>query len=421
MLPSRVVEPEPEPEPRVPPPRLPPLPGIGQKAGQKAGQTAGGALVLSASHTANLEELSKKKLSELCKLARAKDVDQYQIDEAVHAADPKKAILSLLGGHRSATAQAAADTGSASHAASDECIGPVPDGQRELQVLCSTWNLKGLLPDCSLTPLLPSGFDIYAVATQESCASISKSLLWSSKKAWEEMVSSHLSTAYEMVCAETLGATHLMVLAKKSTVKAVGGVSCVRSATLATGVGNVVKNKGGVGICMRICGTSIVFVSSHFAASQTKVKERNADFKRINEELPLDCDVPTTHEPGTALSDRFDMVFWLGDLNYRIDGNRKAVEKLIKKNAEAALRNNDQLLNEQSRGNVFQGFREGKIRFNPTYKFDPGTDTYDTSSKQRIPAWTDRILYKTLDDEVRTRLRLCNYDSQGSLNCSDHK
>eukprot|EP01043_Picozoa_sp_COSAG02_P046148 COSAG02_NODE_4291_length_5541_cov_2.094267_4_plen_416_part_00 len=415
MLPARVVEPEPEPEPepRLPPARLPPLAGIEQKVG--------GVLASSVARTANLEELAKKKLSELCKLARAKDVDQYQIDEAMQAADPKKAILSLLNRHRSAAPHAAADAGSTSHTASDECSGPVPGGQRELQVLCSTWNLKGLLPDCSLTPLLPSGYDIYAVATQESCASISKSLVWSSKKAWEEMVSLHLSTTYETVCAETLGATHLIVLAKRSIVKAIGGVSCVRSATLATGMGNVVKNKGGVGICMRIGGTSIAFVSSHFAASQTKVKERNADFKRINEELPLDCNVPTKHGPGTALSDRFDMVFWLGDLNYRIDGNRKVVEKLIKRNAEAALRNNDQLINERNRGNVFQGFREGKIRFAPTYKFDPGTDTYDTSSKQRIPAWTDRILYKTQNDEVRTRLRLCNYDSQASLNCSDHK
>ena len=84
MLPSqvvRVVEPEPEPEPRLPPARLPPLPGIEQKVG--------GALALSVAHTANLEELSIKKLSVLCMLARAKDVDQYQIYEAIQAADPK--------------------------------------------------------------------------------------------------------------------------------------------------------------------------------------------------------------------------------------------------------------------------------------------------------------------------------------------
>jgi hypothetical protein len=417
MLPGRSLEePEPEPEPMAlpgelpslpsKPSRLPPLRGGARKGGSKAPAPA----ALTEAQRANMEELGKKKLSELCKLARAKDVDQYEIDDAVQATDPKKAILGLLAGHPA--------TGLA---ASDECVGAVPADQRELQILCTTWNLKGTLPEESLTPLLPTGYDVYAVATQESCASIEKSLVWSSKKAWEGMVSAHLNKGYEMVCAETLGATHLMVLVRKSVIRAAGGLSSVRSATLATGIGNVVGNKGGVGICLRLYGTSMLFVSSHLAAGQNKSKERNADFHRINTELPLSCDVPSTHDPGTALSDRFDMVFWLGDLNYRIDGNRGVVEKLIRKNAEAALRNNDQLLNQRAQGNVFEGYREGKICFKPTYKYDPGTDTYDTSKKQRVPAWTDRVLYKTLTEEVRTRLRLCQYDSQDSLKCSDHK
>ena len=48
-------------------------------------------------------------------------------------------------------------------------------------------------------------------------------------------------------------------------------------------------------------------------------------FSSINAELPLHCEVPPRHPPGTPLTDRFDMVFWLGDLNYRIDGNRSVV------------------------------------------------------------------------------------------------
>lgn len=45
-------------------------------------------------------------------------------------------------------------------------------------------------------------------------------------------------------------------------------------------------------------------------------------------------------------------------------------------------------------GQAFVGLQEGPIKFLPTYKYDNGTNTYDTSEKMRIPAWTDRILFK---------------------------
>ena len=39
---------------------------------------------------------------------------------------------------------------------------------------------------------------------------------------------------------------------------------------------------------------------------------------------------------------------------------------------------------------------EGPLHFRPTYKFDKNSDDYDTSAKHRVPAWTDRILYKAV-------------------------
>jgi phosphatidylinositol-bisphosphatase len=32
---------------------------------------------------------------------------------------------------------------------------------------------------------------------------------------------------------------------------------------------------------------------------------------------------------------------------------------------------------------VFTGYTEGKLTFPPTYKFDPGTDNWDSSEKAR--------------------------------------
>ena len=41
-----------------------------------------------------------------------------------------------------------------------------------------------------------------------------------------------------------------------------------------------------------------------------------------------------------------------------------------------------------SPGSIFKGFQEPDIRFLPSYKFDVGKDSYDTTSKQRTPSYT---------------------------------
>lgn len=55
--------------------------------------------------------------------------------------------------------------------------------------------------------------------------------------------------------------------------------------------------------------------------------------------------------------------------------------------------------------------------FAPTYKFDRGTQQYDTSEKRRIPSWTDRILWKQRGNLVQS----LHYDSCPSISISDHK
>ena len=48
----------------------------------------------------------------------------------------------------------------------------------------------------------------------------------------------------------------------------------------------------------------------------------------------------------------------------------------------------DQLNFVMTSGAAFSGYIEGPIVFRPTYRYDVGTDNYDTSEKLRIPAWT---------------------------------
>lgn len=148
----------------------------------------------------------------------------------------------------------------------------------------------------------------------------------------------------------------------------------------------------------------------------------------------------------------FDRVVWAGDLNYRINAPRPVADLLLSKGMHEVLLNNEQLSLERGRDRdreemikiregggaggdgdrrgLFSGYSEGPLNFRPTYKFDTGTDTYDTSSKQRVPAWTDRILYsgagacKKGEGEVgasTSGMQLRAYRSVGELKTSDHR
>jgi len=113
-----------------------------------------------------------------------------------------------------------------------------------------------------------------------------------------------------------------------------------------------------------------------------------------------------------------DFTVWLGDLNYRIDLARSEVASALGEEALDTLAANDQLKKAQTEGRVAAGYREGPLSFPPTYKFDHGSDNYDSSDKARIPAWTDRILFRS---RVRNHLELLSYQSCADVRSSDHR
>ena len=88
-----------------------------------------------------------------------------------------------------------------------------------------------------------------------------------------------------------------------------------------------------------------------------------------------------------------------------------------------------QLKQVMDEGVAFSEYTEGPLLFKPTYKYDLGTDNYDSTEKARIPAWTgectrghlsivnskplpDRILFKgdALDLSVYSRAELKGSD-----------
>lgn len=66
-----------------------------------------------------------------------------------------------------------------------------------------------------------------------------------------------------------------------------------------------------------------------------------------------------------------DMVVFLGDFNYRLyDISYDEARDFVSQRCFDWLKEKDQLRAEMKAGKVFQGMREGIIRFPPTYKFE---------------------------------------------------
>ena len=61
----------------------------------------------------------------------------------------------------------------------------------------------------------------------------------------------------------------------------------VRSQSVATGLGNVLGNKGGCAISLAVGHRSFLFVNCHLAAKVEKVKERSSNMQRIFSSLKL--------------------------------------------------------------------------------------------------------------------------------------
>lgn len=81
-----------------------------------------------------------------------------------------------------------------------------------------------------------------------------------------------------------------------------------------------------------------------------------------------------------------------------------------------SLLSKDQLRTEKAKSNYLLMYEEADITFLPTYKYDPHTDDFDSSKKQRVPAWCDRILYHSAKNSVK-----CLHYDKIDRRDSDHR
>ncbi|KAJ5050942.1 uncharacterized protein L3040_002809 [Drepanopeziza brunnea f. sp. 'multigermtubi'] len=196
-------------------------------------------------------------------------------------------------------------------------------------------------------------------------------------------------------------------------------------AQLKRGLGGHHGNKGALIVRFVLDDTSMCFVNCHLAAGQSQSKDRTADLAAIfDSHLLLPVTQPDVLQDsyvgggdGSMVLDH-EICVLNGDLNYRIDTmGTQGVVSLLKKGDLAKLLTRDQLLMTRRRQpwHKVQAFREGPITFAPTYKYDVGTDKYDSSEKKRVPAWCDRVLYRGGDG-----IKQLDYRRE-ELHLSDHR
>ncbi|XP_043856318.1 synaptojanin-2 isoform X2 [Dromiciops gliroides] len=299
---------------------------------------------------------------------------------------------------------------------------------KRIRIAMGTWNVNGgkqfrsnLLGTGELTDWLldspklsgatefqddSSPADIFAVGFEEMVELSAGNIVNASttnRKMWGEQLQKAISRShrYILLTSAQLVGVCLYIFVRPYHVPFIRDVAID---TVKTGMGGKAGNKGAVGIRFQFHSTSFCFICSHLTAGQSQVKERNEDYKEITQKLSFPM--------GRSVFSH-DYVFWCGDFNYRIDLTYEEVFYFVKRQDWKKLLEFDQLQLQKSSGKIFKDFHEGTINFGPTYKYDVGSEAYDTSDKCRTPAWTDRVLWwrkKHPLDKTAGELNLLDHD-----------
>ena len=308
----------------------------------------------------------------------------------------------------------------------------------EIPIHIITWNIASRNPSlhdveslflpqetCIDNPDIYSSTDILVIGLQEAYQSV-QDVVQSSvpvlgKDPLVELFSQFLcQKGFTRLSSSRLLGILTMVFVKCPLLCYIRGID---TCTTKTGMNGWLGNKGASSIRFSLHGVSFCFTNCHL------VPHYENNYKRIQELADIFADQLFFSHPHQLMS--HDALILFGDLNFRVEG--KSVDEVItilssKKGSE--LLNHDQLHLEQIRGDESPSqlfnFMEMPISFPPSYKYDPGTDSFNLG---RPPAWCDRILWRTherrlpriTDPEPRGLLTQQHYSIHMQPRLSDHK
>ncbi|RVE64636.1 hypothetical protein OJAV_G00127770 [Oryzias javanicus] len=222
---------------------------------------------------------------------------------------------------------------------------------------------------------------------------------------------------YKPIAVQTLWNIKLAVLVKP---EHENRISHVGMSSVKTGIANTLGNKGAVGVSFMFNGTSFGFVNCHLTSGNEKIGRRNQNYLDILRLLSLGDKQLSSFD----ISLRFTHLFWLGDLNYRLDMDIQEILNYINRKEFEPLLKVDQLNLEREKNKVFLRFAEEEISFPPTYRYERGSrDTYvwqkqkATGMRTNVPSWCDRILWKSYPE---THIVCNSYGCTDDIVTSDH-
>lgn len=237
----------------------------------------------------------------------------------------------------------------------------------------------------------------------------------SASKPWDDRIEAALQQKFNGHTYVKIAGIHMVGLSLSVFARSVVAkyVSDVATETVGTGLMGLAGNKGAVLARLSLFDTQLCFINSHLAAHAKNVAARNNDFATILQRARFDGPLGPKSQP--LKTSRFDQVYWLGDLNYRLTLQdwEHVVERVALEDWSYLLEH-DQLVIEKRAGRTFMDFHEGPVTFAPTYKYAVGSLDYD-SAKARVPAWCDRVQWRTEMD-----VQLIAY-RRAELLLSDHR
>ncbi|CAL8350386.1 unnamed protein product [Lota lota] len=299
-----------------------------------------------------------------------------------------------------------------------------------------TWNVATADPADDVASLLhlssPRRPDLYVIGLQEVYSGAVRFVSdLALGDAWSRLFMTTLAPlGYLKVSSIRMQGLLILVFSKLDHVPFIRDI---QSTFTRTGIFGYWGNKGGVSVCMSFYGHMLCFLNCHLAAHMQYATERLDEFEHI-----LDTQTFGSPKAPSILDHR--LVFWFGDLNFRIqDHGMDFVRSCIENQSYHLLWSKDQLTMMKKKEPLLQEFEEGPLDFQPTYKFDRNSQVYDSSGKKRKPAWTDRILWRLRpqgetdqkqdrleeeeeeEEELPLKIRQESYTSDMTYSLSDHK